>query len=193
MTVHDRLRYSIEGAKGVSLALSGDEEQALRLSLVNHILEGTRAFFSKPLKQSDVERKLVVTVEPSVAPDEGPTRYTFQWSALHVNTQTFTCCFTLEKKEAIEITPLIDLQEEDIGLEDIDDLELDALPFASAATLSMEDAREAEKERVKSARIRAARYLLKSEQLYKRYVEKWGEPESDWESSDGSDSESSEE
>lgn len=182
MTITNLLRYSVEGVKGDSLLVTGDELGQLKDKIVQSILLYTKPYFTKPLKQDDVERKLKLQSNPPFAPDDETTKYTLNWNSLHISNSMFLCEFGIEAKEKI-LTPVIEFVEE-VQDDEIEDIELDSLPFSNEGPISVQDARDSEKERVKAARLRAARYLLRSEQLYKKYVEKWGEPESDWDSSD---------
>ena len=162
------------------MLVSGDELGLLKSRLVQSILEYTKPYFTKPLKQDDIQRKLMIQTIPSAALEEGLTKYTLQWVNLHISNTQFICEFSIEAKEKVCV-PIIEFTDETEP--DVEDIELDTLPFSNESPISVQDAREAEKMRVKAARVKAAKYLLRSEQYYKKYVEKWGEPESDWDSS----------
>lgn len=181
MHVSSDLRFSIDASFDQSFELKEDDKK----QLIEFILLHTKGYFSKPLKSSDIQAKLQVKISPERARDQALMRYIFQWKTLEINTVAFTCSLELESKEGIEqpidlsvFTESNDLDESScIEVKDVD------FPLTQDEPLSVMDAREVEKEKIRMARLRAAKYLLRSEQLYKQYVEKWGEPESEWESS----------
>jgi hypothetical protein len=148
------------------------------------VLSETRTFFSKPLKDSDIRAKLVLHAEPALSADEHTMEYTMRWVSLEITQSHFLCLFTVDQKQRVAPPPpLISFEEvEEAPL--IEEPDLETIPLDSTEPLSIANARLVAKQKIRRARLRAAKAILRSEQLTKEFVAKWGEPDSDWESDD---------
>lgn len=196
------LRYTQKAGYGVSLLPSSDSIQAIKTSLLSSILDGTKPFFTKPLTTEAVQQKLVIEVRPEQAPMESLTNYTLQWKALFISSSSFRCVFEIVSKEDVLSHTLIDISffegekaetaEVAPAHEGLSDA-CETIPLSSADPILLGDARQVELKKLRRARMKAARALLRSEQQYSEYVERYGDLESDWEdSSDEEDSEDEE-
>ncbi len=194
------LRYTQKAAHGESLLPSSDSIQQVKMSLLSSIVDGTKPFFSKPLTTEAVQQKLVIEVRPEQATMDSLTNYTLQWKTLYISSSSFRCLFELVSKESVSSPAVIDIsffeggkaekETDGTAQEGLSDA-CETIPLSSADPISLGDARQVELEKLRRARMKAARALLRSEQQYSEYVERYGELESDWE--DSSDEEDSEE
>jgi len=202
------LRYTQKAAYGESLLPSSDTIQTVKTSLLSSILEGTKPFFSKPLTIEAVQQKLAIEVRPEQAMMDVVTHYTLQWKSLFISSSSFRCLFEIVSKEAVSSAVVIDSsffegEEGAVAPEKNEDVAsaqealsdaCETIPLSSADPISLGDARQVELEKLRRARMKAARALLRSEQQYSEYVERYGDLESDWEdSSEEEESESEEE
>ncbi len=160
------------------------------------ILQSVSAFFTKPLQASVVESKLQFQFLPEQS-ESTPHSYEFTWSALHISQNAFICCFTLESKKeisAIDIAFVDETQEvtaptfESPPKDEMCEEQIDSLPLDTQGPIRLTGTRAQEREHVRRARLRAAKALLRSEQLLAAYMEKYGVDESEFESDSESDS-----
>lgn len=178
--IRDGLRFTKEVQPGEPTL---DTTQALHDALIGVVCKEASGFFSKPLKESDIRAKLKVQVLPAISQDVVLINYTMVWSSLEISQNQFLCIFTVESKipVVVPVAPLITFEDsqEYLILEEPD---LETIPLEIASVFPIENVRAAAKEKIRRARIRAAKAILRSEQLTKEFIGKWGEPESDWES-----------
>lgn len=184
--IEDGLRFSKEVSSNEPTL---DQTDELKNTLVDIILKETKQYFAKPVSESEIRTKLHVQSNPPFSPDPSPMLYTMGFSSLEISQTKFLCIFTVVSKTPIQSTPTIEFLDQDLELVE-EPVLLESMPIDNTEPISIRNSRLRAKQRIRRARLRAAKAILRSEQLTKEFVEKWGEPESDWES-DSTDDESS--
>jgi hypothetical protein len=177
----DGFRLSLKKEDGQPLSLPSEyENQALKESLLNPIIQGTKGWFTKPLSEDWLSTRISFDIPTSTIPTdfEGVVEYRATKLVISKDMFLFTCSVT-EMKAAERV--MIDFKEEPVIEEKSD------IPLAEATAVGIGPTRRIlQKEIVMKARAKAARALFKAERLTQEYSQLYGE-ETDWEN-EGSES-----